>query len=64
MLWIILVSLVGLFCAFNIHYDGYKRGREHGIEIGKEKINEYALKINEAQGERIKELMNEKNAEI
>lgn len=55
----IIFSISGL-----IHYNGYKVGYKHGFDLGKEKINEYALKVNEAQDERIKELESQRYGEI
>lgn len=56
---IIIVTIV-----LYAHYQGYKQGRKQGFEAGKAAINDYALKLNRAQNERIKQLMSEKNEEI
>lgn len=52
---IVILSVLGL-----IHYNGYQMGYKQGFELGREKINEYAMKVNRAQDERIKELEDER----
>ena len=42
---------------FLIHYSGYKSGYKDGFNQGKHKINEYIKNINQAQGDKIIELM-------
>ena len=56
-----LIVIAVLLSLQIMHYEGYKKGHKQGFELGREKINEYALKINEAQGERIKQLQEEIN---
>lgn len=62
--WVLLgiVVMIGFSVLGLIHYNGYKVGYRHGFELGKERINEYALKVNHAQDERIKELQEERQA--
>lgn len=54
---IILSLLILLSILVLTHYNGYKNGFKMGFEKGYSKSNEYILKVNHAQGERIKELM-------
>lgn len=51
-----IISLAGL-----VHYNGFKIGYKMGLEKGVTEINEYAVKVNEAQNERIIQLMHEVN---
>lgn len=44
-----------------IHYNGYRKGYKAGFEQGRTRINQYALKVNEALNERIKELQSTNN---
>ncbi len=64
--WILLGLVVMIVFSFLllIHYNGYKIGYKHGFELGRERINEYALKVNKAQDERIKELESQRYGEI
>lgn len=64
--WFLLV-IAGVAVASGmvlVHYHGYKLGHKDGFELGKKRINKYALKVNEAQGERIKELESQRHGDI
>jgi len=61
--WMLLILIV-ISIAFLVHHHGYKAGHKDGFELGKEKINEYALKVNESQAERIKELESQRSGQI
>lgn len=55
---IVLLIILSLVVLLSItHYNGYKNGFKMGFEQGYSKSNEYILKVNYAQEERIKELM-------
>lgn len=55
------VSILGVVLLAYIHYRGYMAGFKDGYHKGHERINEYAVKINHAQGETIRDLISEKN---
>lgn len=56
----VALSLLVIFIV-RTHYNGYKKGYKAGFEQGRTRINIYALKVNEALNERVKELQSVRN---
>lgn len=61
MLLIASVTVAAVFFIVSIHYNGYKKGYKSGFMQGRTRINEYALKVNQALNERVAELQSARN---
>ncbi|MEI3605949.1 hypothetical protein SPD48_09625 [Pseudogracilibacillus sp. SE30717A] len=61
MLLIVSVTVAAVCFIVSIHYNGYKKGYKSGFMQGRTRINEYALKVNQALNERVAELQSARN---